>query len=277
MERIERAFRRHGDRAAFIPFLNAGDPSFDESLRLFRAVLRAGADIVEIGAPYSDPLADGPVIQASALRSLRAGFRLPQVFEAAAALRPETDAGLVLFTYVNPVIQYGIERFFSDARAAGADGVIIPDLPFEESEPVRAVADACGIALVPLVAPTSGEARIADICRQARGFVYCVSSLGVTGERVRMSERLEELVRTARQFTDVPVAVGFGVSSPEQAARIARFADGVIVGSALVRRVGDWVEQKRDEGDLLASVSGFAGSLIAALHRAGAAATHIAH
>ncbi|SFV00817.1 tryptophan synthase subunit alpha [Alicyclobacillus macrosporangiidus] len=273
MERLERAFRKRVDRAAFIPFLNTGDPSFDRSLAFFRAVLRAGADILEIGAPYSDPLADGPVIQASALRSLQAGFRLPQVFEAASALRPETDAGLVLFTYINPVLQYGLERFFSDARTAGADGVVIPDLPFEESDPVRAVADSHGIALIPLVAPTSGEDRIAGICRQARGFVYCVSSLGVTGERARMSARLQELVQTARRYTEVPVAVGFGVSRPDQAHEIAGFADGVIVGSAIVRRIGEAVAAGRGDEALLASVSGFAGALIEALHRTGAAAT----
>ncbi|MCL6453819.1 MAG: tryptophan synthase subunit alpha [Alicyclobacillus sp.] len=237
MDRIEAAFAHRRDSAALIPFLNASDPDLDTSLELFRTALRAGADIVEIGAPYSDPLADGPVIQASALRSLRAGFAFPQVFEVAAHLRQETDKGLVLFTYVNPVLQYGTERFFRDAAAAGADGAIIPDLPWEESEPIRKAADRAGVHLIPLIAPTSSEARIARICQDARGFVYCVSSLGVTGERARMSERLQALVSAARRSTDLPVAVGFGVSSPEQAANIATFADGVIIGSAYIRRV----------------------------------------
>jgi tryptophan synthase alpha chain len=237
MDRIQRAFVRHQDRAALIPFLNAGDPTFADSLALFRSVLRAGADMIEIGTPYSDPLADGPVIQNSALRSLRAGFQLPHSFELAAALRKEGDHAQVLFTYVNPLLQYSVDRFFRDAQAAGVDGVIIPDLPIEESESIRETADEYGIALIPLVAPTSGEERIRDICAHARGFVYCVSSLGVTGERANMSDRVKSLVATVRQYSQLPVAVGFGVSTPEQARDIATYADGVIVGSAFIRRI----------------------------------------
>lgn len=237
MERIEAAFRKHLRRKALIPFLNAGDPDFESSLEFFRSVLRAGADIVEIGAPYSDPLADGPVIQNSAGRSLTSGFRLPHVFELAHALRRETDGGVVLFTYVNPLLQYSPEQFFLDASASGVDGVIVPDLPHEESAVIRAVADGYGIALIPLIAPTSDETRISSVCADARGFVYCVSSLGVTGERVHMSERVEQLVAAARTYTSLPVAVGFGVSSPQQARTISRFADGVIVGSAFIRRI----------------------------------------
>jgi tryptophan synthase alpha chain len=248
MERIERAFAAGGKTAALIPFLTAGDPDFDRSLRCFQAVLAAGADIVEIGIPYSDPLADGPVIQSASLRSLRAGFRLPQAFELCRRLRPTTDAGLVLFSYVNPVLQYTPERFFRDAKEAGADGVIIPDLPFEESEPLRVLADRFSIALIPLVAPTSGDERIAQICKHARGFVYCVSSLGVTGERAQLSERVRTLVASVRQYTDLPAAVGFGVSTPAQAREVGEYADGVIVGSAFVRRVEEALAETQSAG-----------------------------
>jgi tryptophan synthase alpha chain len=237
MDRIQRAFKTPAGRAALIPFLNAGDPSFQDSFELFRSVLRAGADIIEIGTPYSDPLADGPVIQRSALRSLGAGFQFPQSFELASALRKLGSHGQVLFTYVNPLLQYGVDRFFRDAEAAGIDGVIVPDLPYEESAEVRAEADKRGVALIPLVAPTSGAERIEEISRNARGFVYCVSSLGVTGERSKMSNRVEHLVQAVREHTSLPVAVGFGVSTRELARAIAEYADGVIVGSAFIRRI----------------------------------------
>jgi tryptophan synthase alpha chain len=266
MERIQRAFYRRQDRAVLIPFLNAGDPTFADSLALFRSVLRAGADIIEIGTPYSDPLADGPVIQNSALRSLRAGFQLPHSFELAAALRKEGDHAQVLFTYVNPLLQYSVDRFFRDAQAAGVDGVIVPDLPFEESESIRAAADAYGIALIPLVAPTSGEDRIRDICAHARGFIYCVSSLGVTGERAKMSDRVKSLVATARQYSQLPVAVGFGVSTPEQARDIATYADGVIVGSAFIRRIEKNLENESVEVSVLEEcVYHFAQALVEAM------------
>lgn len=246
LERIQKAFEKRKGKAAILPFLTAGDPNFDDSLACFRALLQAGADLVEIGIPYSDPLADGKVIQDAALRSLQSGFSLPRIFEMTQLLRRESEAGLILFSYVNPVFQYGFERFFQDAKKAGADGIIIPDLPFEESVDVRQAADAADIALIPLVTPTSGRDRIASISSEARGFVYCVSSLGVTGERVQMSERVEELVRTVRQSTTLPVAVGFGVSTPEQAQNIAAYADGVIVGSAFVRRIGQSLDQGQD-------------------------------
>lgn len=269
MSRITSAFLNKSGRAALMPFLNAGDPTADIAEKLFVAALDEGADIVEIGTPYSDPLADGPVVQASALRSLRAGFQLPRVFELTAKLRQQTEKALVLFTYVNPLLQYTPQRFFDEAARAGADGVIVPDLPFEESEPVRSAADAAGVALIPLIAPTSGAARIAQICQNARGFVYCVSSLGVTGERVRMSERVHDLVAEVRRHTDLPIAVGFGVSTPEQADAISRYADGVIVGSAFVRRVEQCLPSEGDPAgvtdDLVQAVRNFTQTLKQAL------------
>jgi len=269
MDRIKTAFATKTGRAALIPFLNTADPDLDTSFELFRTALRAGADIVELGIPYSDPLADGPVIQASAARSLQAGFRFPHVFELAERLRVETDKGLILFTYVNPVLQYGLDRFFRDAAAAGADGAIIPDLPWEESALARAAADRNGIHLVPLVAPTSSEERISQICADARGFVYCVSSLGVTGERARMSDRLQSLVAMARVYANVPVAVGFGVSGPEPARAIAQFADGVIVGSAYIRRIEEVLSTSPDAAtsrtQAIKAVATFTESLVAAI------------
>jgi len=276
MSRIEQAFKSRRDRAAFIPFLSAGDPNMDDSLAMFRAMLHAGSDILEIGVPYSDPLADGPVIQAAALRSLNAGFSLPCAFEIAQQLRTETDKGLVLFTYINPVMQYTPERFFADAAASGVDGVIIPDLPFEESESIRIAADSTGIDLIPLITPTSGDDRVGAICKVARGFVYCVSSLGVTGERAKMSTRVRNLVETAKSFTKLPVAVGFGVSGPEQARAISKFADGIIVGSAIIRRIEETLleaehanptSQQGQTQALIAATETFAKSMIEAMQR----------
>lgn len=267
MSRIARAFAEREGRAALIPFLNAGDPDEDTSLQLFDAVLQSGADIVEIGLPYSDPLADGPVIQASALRSLQAGFSLPQAFELAERVRGHSDKGLVLFTYVNPLLQYTPERFFADAQASGADGVIVPDLPLEESAGIRAQADRAGLDLIPLVAPTSGEERIRQIAESASGFVYCVSSLGVTGERARLSTRVQGLVDSVRRHTRLPVAVGFGVSGPEQAGAIAAYADGVIVGSAFIRRIEHELANpcRQPQTALVHAVSSFAAELKAAV------------
>ncbi|MCL6632864.1 MAG: tryptophan synthase subunit alpha [Alicyclobacillus herbarius] len=296
MQRIERAFQTQTKQAALIPFLTAGDPDLDTSLSAFDAVIAAGADIVEIGIPYSDPLADGPVIQAAALRSLQSGFILPMAFDVCASLRRRHErTGLVLFSYINPVLQYGPERFFRDARAAGADGVILPDLPLEESAPLRELADAADIALIPLVAPTSGEERIEQICAHARGFVYCVSSLGVTGERATLSNRVQELVATVKRHSQLPAAVGFGVSTPQQAQEVAAYADGVIVGSAFVRRVEEALAETRGAGApviiqqpefagvrtssrqaVVEQVSSFAAELASALARPQVDATQVA-
>jgi tryptophan synthase alpha chain len=268
MDRINRAFKTAPRQKTLIPFLNTGDPTFDASLDLFQSVIRAGADIIEVGMPYSDPLADGPVIQSSALRSIRSGFRLPDAFELVSQLRAKVDTAMVLFTYINPLLQYQVRRFFGDARAAGADGIIIPDLPYEESAPIRDVADEFGISLIPLIAPTSGANRIAQIASTARGFVYCVSSLGVTGERARVSDRLEDLVGNIRLETSLPVAVGFGVSTPMQAHQLAAYADGVVVGSAYVRRIEEAISEKLTPdtlGRAKESLEAFTRSLRAAI------------
>lgn len=239
MSRIADTFRRLQERGekAFIPFITAGDPSLELSEKLILALDEVGADVIELGIPYSDPLADGPTIQEAALRSLAAGTRLPDVFDMVRRLRPQVGASLVLFTYANPVFQYGIERFFQTAAEIGANGVIIPDLPFEESEEALVIAAEAGVDLIPLVAPTSQE-RIAKICAKGQGFIYCVAALGVTGVRDTLSDDLPQIVANVRKNTTLPVAVGFGVGTPEQAKTIGQYADGVIVGSAIVKRVG---------------------------------------
>ncbi|AEJ43494.1 tryptophan synthase subunit alpha [Alicyclobacillus acidocaldarius] len=244
MDRIREAFRT--GHKLLIPFIVAGDPDYERSLQIASAILDAGADMLEIGFPYSDPLADGPVIQAAAVRSLKKGTRLVDCLRLVHDVRAQSPKPLVAFTYVNPLIQYGAERFFSELAAAGGDGVIVPDVPLEEAGEVAAAAEAHGIQFIPLVAPTSGEERVSAIVRAARGFVYCVSSLGVTGERQQVSRQVRGLVRLVRKHTDLPACVGFGVSRPEHVREIAEFADGVIVGSAYVRRIGDALEEQRD-------------------------------
>ncbi|WP_067618524.1 tryptophan synthase subunit alpha [Alicyclobacillus acidiphilus] len=245
MNRIDQTFAGLNGEAALIPFVVAGDPDYGRSLDAIVAILEAGADMVEIGFPYSDPLADGPVIQAAALRSLQQGHQLPDCFRLIRDVRSKTEKPLIAFTYVNPVMQYGTERFFRDLAASGGDGVIIPDVPIEEAPELAQMASQYDISFIPLVAPTSGEERVRAISAQAHGFVYCVSSLGVTGERSSVASGVKSLVETVKRYTDLPACVGFGVSTPEHAAEIAAFADGVIVGSAYVRRI----EQAQSEGD----------------------------
>jgi tryptophan synthase alpha chain len=238
MSRIGQIFAelKERDEKAFIPFLTAGDPSIEISEQLILELDAAGADVIEVGIPYSDPLADGPTIQAAAIRAQDAGTRMPDVLEMVRRLRPQVRAALVLFTYANPVFQWGVERFFETAAEIGADGVIIPDLPLEESEEALAAAAKTGVDLIPLIAPTSQD-RISKLCAQAMGFVYCVAQLGVTGVRDTLNEDLPQVVGNVKKHTVLPVAVGFGVGTPEHAAAIGKYADGVIVGSAIVKRV----------------------------------------
>lgn len=237
MTRIADTFSRlkQTGEKAFIPFLTAGDPSIEITEELIVELDRAGADIIEIGVPYSDPLADGPTIQAGSLRALRNGTRMPDVFELVRRVRPKVGASLVLFTYANPVFQWGVSSFFQAAKEAGANGVIIPDLPLEESEEALACGRATGVDLIPLVSTTSQE-RIAKIAAAGQGFIYCVAALGVTGVRESLSDGLAEFVASVQSQTSLPVVVGFGVGKPEQAATIGQFADGVVVGSAIVQR-----------------------------------------
>lgn len=234
---IVQAIRNCGKRAAFIPFVSAGDPNEDVSYRILLELAQF-SDVIEVGVPYSDPLADGPVIQAGSLRALQAGMTLPRALRLIARVRAVSDVPIVIFTYVNPVVQYGADALMQAAADAGADGLIIPDLPYEESAETRAAAARRDLALIPLISLTSHE-RVQMIAASATGFAYCVSSLGVTGERAAFAAELRAFVDTVKQASSVPVAVGFGVSSPQQVRELAAFADGVIVGSAIVRRCED--------------------------------------
>ena len=237
-DRIAAALADHGRRAALMPYLMGGFPDLQTSRAVGEACADAGADVVELGVPFSDPLADGPVIHAAATRALAAGVTVDDVLgvcEAIAARLP-----VVLMVYANTVLAGGAERFAARAAEAGAAGIIVPDLPHDEAAEMRAVCDARGLALVPLVAPTTPEDRLAAIGRDARGFVYTVSLAGTTGERDELAPALTALVARVRAAAEpLPVAVGFGIARPEQARAVAQIVDGVIVGSRVVRAAGE--------------------------------------
>lgn len=238
LDRIGEAFARRRGRAALMPYLMGGFPTVEESLAIGLACADAGADLVELGMPFSDPLADGPVIHAAATTALAAGATVDRVLEVCAQLAPRLP--VVVMCYVNPILARGIDRFLDALLSAGASGLIVPDLPLEESDELLAGADARGLALVPLIAPTSPPERLQRIGARARGFVYAVSVTGTTGERAALDGALADVVARAGAHTEVPVAVGFGISGPEQAAAAAAAgADGVIVGSRLVRVAGE--------------------------------------
>ncbi|MDR3311223.1 MAG: tryptophan synthase subunit alpha [Oscillospiraceae bacterium] len=220
-------------KKCFAAYLMAGDPSLAKTREYIAALAEGGADIIEIGIPFSDPIAEGEVIQAANLRAKDSGATLDAIFALTADVSREVAAPLVLMGYLNPVFRYGYERFFKRCAECAVSGVIIPDLPFEESAELRPFADEHGVDLITLVAPTSAE-RIAKAVRDSRGYVYLVSSMGVTGARSEITTDLKPLVAEIRRNTDTPVAVGFGIHSPEQAAKMRALADGVIVGSAIV-------------------------------------------
>jgi len=220
-----------------ITYLTAGDPDLETTVRLAETMEQAGADVIELGIPFSDPVADGPTIQKASYRALSKGVRVAAILRAAARLRSRVRAPLILMTYYNPVFQYGLEKFARDAAEAGVDGLIVPDLPLEEAGPLLAAADSCRLALVPLAAPTTTESRFQKIVAIARGFIYCVAVTGVTGARERTDPDLGRLTGLARKYTRLPVAVGFGLAGPAQAAQTAAFCDAVVVGSAIVRLI----------------------------------------
>jgi tryptophan synthase alpha chain len=238
VERIAGAFAGTGKRAALMPYLMAGFPTLQESVRIGEACIAGGADLLELGVPYTDPLADGPVIHAAATRALAAGANVAGVLEVARALAPSIP--VVLMCYANMVFAPGADAFVERLARSGACGLIVPDLPLSESEELRAACDAHGLALVPLVAPTTTPERMAAIGASARGFLYTVSVVGTTGERDTLEQRFAEIVARAKANTDVPVALGFGIGTPAQARQAADAgADGVIVGTRLVRAAAE--------------------------------------
>lgn len=236
MSNISKAFD-HGK--AFIGFATAGDPDLETSRRIMLEMAHGGCDLIEIGIPFLDPIAEGPVIQEADLRALSAGATTDNVFEMTAKLSAETDVPLVYMTYLNVLFKYGYEKFLKNAKDCGISGVIVPDLPFEEKDELQSVAEKYDIDVISLIAPTS-EQRIQMIAKQAQGFIYEVSSLGVTGVRSEIKTDLESITSAVRQVSNVPVAIGFGINTPQQAAKYSHLADGVIVGSAIVKLVAQY-------------------------------------
>lgn len=235
---IAEAFKKK----AFIPFITAGDQGIDATEKYIRTMAKAGASLIEIGIPFSDPVAEGPVIQVASERALSTGVTTDDIFDMVKRLRTGTEPltiPLVFMTYLNPIYVYGVESFMTRCEEVGIQGVIVPDCPLEEKQELAHQAKAHGIAVISLIAPTS-EQRIEKIASQAEGFVYCVSSLGVTGMRSDIKTDIASIVQQIRQYTDVPVAVGFGISTPEQAKAMASLSDGAIVGSAIVKQIGEW-------------------------------------
>lgn len=233
-DKLGRAF----DTKAFIAFLTAGDPTADATVEYILEMERAGADLVEIGIPFSDPTAEGPVIQEAGIRALKGGMTTDGAFDIVRRVREKSQIPLAFMTYANPVFHYGYEKFFARCGELGVDAVIVPDLPFEEKREMEEPADAHNVALISMVAPTS-ESRIQAIASEAKGFIYVVSSMGVTGVRDEFRTDVASIVESIRNVTDVPCAVGFGIGTPEQAAAMAGISDGAIVGSAIVKIIAE--------------------------------------
>ena len=241
---------------AFIAFITCGDPDLATTGEAVKAAVKGGADLIELGIPFSDPTAEGPVIQGANLRALEGGVNTPKIFDFVRDLRKEVTVPMVFMTYANVVYSYGAEKFISTCKEIGIDGLILPDLPYEEKEEFLPLCHSYGVDLISLIAPTSAG-RIAMISKEAEGFIYVVSSLGVTGTRSEITTDLSSIVKVIRENTDIPCAIGFGISTPEQAAKMAALSDGAIVGSAIVKivaqygkeapaRVGAFVKSMKD-------------------------------
>lgn len=239
MSKITDAFK---DTKAFIPFITAGDPCLSKTVEYVVQMAKAGADIIEIGIPFSDPTAEGVVIQNANIRALANGFTMEGLFDAVKQIRSQTDIPLIFMTYINPVFHYGYEAFFAKCQELSVNGFISPDVPFEEKEEVEEVAKKYGVDVISMISPTSEE-RIARIAKEATGFIYEVSSMGVTGVRSEIHTDLAKIIEKIRSVTDVPCAIGFGISTPEQAEKMAALADGAIVGSAIVKIVAEYKEE----------------------------------
>lgn len=240
MNRIDAKFARlkEENRKALITFITAGDAGYETTEKAVLEMEKAGADIIELGVPFSDPIAEGPVIQAASERSIRGGTTLVGIFELVKKLRKQTDMPILLMMYLNSIYGFGKERFFDLCSETGIDGVIVPDLPYEEKDEIQPLADAHGVHNISLIAPTS-ENRIGMIASDAKGFIYCVSSTGVTGMRSEFKTDFDDFICNIKKSSEAPCAIGFGISSPEQAKKMSQYADGVIVGSAVVKIVAE--------------------------------------
>jgi tryptophan synthase alpha chain len=267
MNRISQRFAalKKQNRAAFVPFITAGDPDFETALALLEQLPKIGADVIELGIPFSDPMADGPVNQASYLRALASGMTLARVLDMVRRFRKRDRATpLVLMGAYNPIHAYGTARFAKDAAEAGIDGLLIVDLPPEEDEVLRVPAAAHGLDVVRFVTPTSNAARLTTILDGASGYLYYISMAGITGTRSIVAEGVEAAIARVRAATQLPITVGFGIRTPEQAAAVARFADGVVVGTAIVSKVFESVGRK----DLVSNVAKFCAGLAKSVHAA---------
>ena len=241
-----------------MPYLCAGDPNPELTSKLLLTLVEAGADLIELGVPFSDPIADGPTIQRASERALTHNISLQQILEIVASIRPETDIPIAIMSYYNPIFRMGEAAFCKAAQAAGVDGLIVPDLPPEQAKPLLEVAPKYNLATIFLVAPTSPPERMQLIASVSTGFIYCVSVTGVTGARTMLSDEIAPMIAELRKHTDKPISVGFGVSTSEQATQIAQVADGVIVGSAIINVIEEHIN---DEAKLLAAVKQFTSNL----------------
>lgn len=255
MNRIEEKFAalRAKKEKALIVYLTAGDPSLDITKKLIFALEKAGVDILEIGVPFSDPTADGPVIQEASQRALKAGATLEGVLKMVSEVRKVSESPIVLFGYFNPMFAYGVKKFALAARAAGVDGVLVVDLPYEEAAELRNYTDKMGIDFISLIAPTTGKERLKKIAANATGFLYYISITGITGTAAPKIENIKSEVAKIRNITDLPITVGFGISQPRQAREIGHFADGVVIGSAVVRLI----DENKNKRNLLKIVSDY--------------------
>lgn len=262
--RIDSLFARlkSEGRPALIAYITGGDPTLDASAKIALALERSGVDILELGIPFSDPLADGATIQAAAARALASGASVPGILDLIREIRKSSQIPIVLFAYLNPLYVYGFERFQRDAAEAGADGLLLLDLPPQEAARNEELTSSQGLKTIRLIAPTTPPERLKEITDAAEGFIYCVSREGVTGEQSTLSTDIAERVAAIRNLTRVPVAVGFGISTPDQAATVAALADGVVVGSAIVRRIGD----TGNVPELPERIAEFVAPLAAAVH-----------
>ena len=260
MNRIDKKFQelRQQNTCAFMPYLCAGDPTPDLTTKLLLTLEQAGADLIELGVPFSDPIADGPTVQRASERALKHRISLQQIIEMVKTLRQQTEIPIALMSYYNPIFSMGESAFCKAAQDAGVDGVIVPDLPTEEAQPLLDVAPKYDLSTIFLVAPTSPAERMQSISLVSTGFIYCVSLTGVTGARATLSDEMAPMITELRKHTNKPISVGFGVSTPEQAGQVAEVADGVIVGSAIVNVIE---ENMDDELQLLTAVKQFASDL----------------